>query len=104
MKKFTEIKNMLEKKGLLSSSIQKGESYDVDGFRFMRVQGDFQHMMLVVRDEFYQDCISYMIGKGSLSEAQYLKFLERSYSTMPLQVLIVTDLDAAEEAVKEFLR
>lgn len=103
MKTFAQIQNMLEEKDLLVSYLRIGEEYGIDGFRTMRVQGDFQHLLLVVKEEVWEDSISFMVEKGSLSQQNYLKILERAHSNNPFQLLIVTDINAAEKALKEFL-
>jgi len=102
MRTFEQIKKMLEEKGLLLSATQTGDPYDIDGFRTMKVQGDFQHLLEVVRDEFWEDSISFMTV-SKLPREIYLKIIGRYQSGLPFQLLVVNDIDEAEVAVEEFL-
>lgn len=106
MKTFQELRKMLEEEGVLLSAISNGEHYSIDSLRTMRCEGDFHHKLFVVRHdkEFFEDSISYMAEEGSLSPAQTKAIIERSCNGVPFQLFIVSDIDAAEKAVKEFLK
>lgn len=102
MKTFEQIKNILEEKGLLVSSTQKGASYDIAALRTKDHEEDLQHKLEVVRDTFWDNSISFMTGE-KLFRSVFDKLIERYELNLPFQLLVVNDIDEAEVAVEEFL-
>lgn len=104
-KTFYEIKALLDKNHMLISYMQRGELYDINGFRSMKVEGDFYHKIMVVRpdEEIFTESVTFLAQRGKFTDLQGLQLIERSENGYPFQLLVVNDLDAAEELIRSYL-
>lgn len=116
-KTFEEIKNMLKSKQLLFNAIQTGKCYDINGFRTKEHEDDIEHKLRIVHfhalgkyrlfaddEKEFWDSFSFMVPTGIYSKVLTQKVIDATHGrTLPFQLLVVSDLVAAEKAVKEFL-
>ena len=109
MKKMKEIEQMLETKNLLVKSFVLGESYDVDELCTMKFMSELHHKLVILREETkvsdveWPSCVNFMAQEGGLTSAVIHCIMEKEVFGRPYHVIMVTDIDAAEAAVKEFL-
>ena len=105
---FEELKRMLESKKLLYKAIQKGEEYDIYGIAIKGFESEPYNKLVVLRPEttyatyLFEGRVSFLIQTQSLDPSVGKGLMEKEILGGPLQVLMVTDIDAAETAVQEF--
>lgn len=100
---FNQMKEWLEKKNLLITTVKTGESLEINGLRTMRVEDDYRRKLAIVypRREIFIDSVSFLAQRNYYTESQYRELLTRSRSELPFQLFIVNDLKAAEQAVRD---
>ena len=112
--KFEEIAKILKAKNLVTVAAKAGKDCDINGFRTKKDEDDAEHKLRIVRplksengqlladeeNELWDSC-SFMIPWGLYSPGLIQKLIDSTLNKLPFQLLIVTDLDAAEKVLKE---
>lgn len=107
-KTFNDVKRMLESKKLLYKAIQKGEEYDIYGIAINGFESEPYHKLVVLRPEttyatyLFEGRISFLLQTQSLDPSVGKGLIEKEVLGGPLQLFVVTDIDAAETAVRDF--
>ena len=107
-KNFEDIKRMLEGKNLLYKAIQKGEEYGIYGIAINGFESEPYNKIVVLRPEttyatyLFEGRVSFLVQAKSLDPSVGKGLMEKEILGGPLQVLMVSDINAAEKAVREF--